>query len=73
MSAFPPPVSCAARYQHLQQAQHGLNAFSLGWLLKHGLHQLLPTMAGMQGIKEACTCGGQASQGRDGLQAVTAQ
>ena len=69
---LPPPVSCAACHQHLQQAQRRLDAFSLGWLLKHGLHQVLPTTAGMQDIEEACTCGGQAGKGRDGLQAVTA-
>ena len=65
-------MSSAACHQHLEQAQRRLNAVSLGRLLKHGLHQVLPTTAGMQGIEEACACGGQASQGRDGLQAVTA-
>ena len=67
-----PPVSCAACHQHLQQAQRGINAFSLRWLQKHGLHQVLPTTAGVQGVEEACTCGRQAGQGCDGLQAVTA-
>ncbi len=65
-------MSCAACHQHLQQAQRRLDALSLGRLLKHGLHQVVPTTAGMQGVEEACTCGGQASQGRDGLQAVAA-
>ena len=65
-------MSCAACHQHLEQAQRRLDAVSLRRLLKHGLHQVLPTTAGVQGIEEACTCGGQASQGRDGLQAKTA-